>query len=254
MTTPPQDPYENRPQPADGEPAPSPSAPPPGMLVSGAPEALPAPMQVDAPPLGMATDWTPERPTGLSTAAIVLTAAYAGMGVFAGLTTQATVDQLKNSSGSASTSPAGAATSVLTLVVGVASLVVLALWMSRIRKNLLARGVKAGGPPAVEWWGWFVPFANFVLPLLGMRAIAQRKVSAGTLLGWWLPFCLVWILQGASSVISISAVDFSTGDLREDAAFGALVPIGYTSAVAIVISWVFLMMIIRRVTASHLED
>ncbi len=42
-------------------------------------------------------------------------------------------------------------------LLGIASFIFLALWMMRIRTNLGAIGKPAGGPPSVEWWGWFVP-------------------------------------------------------------------------------------------------
>jgi len=226
------------------------------MLVPGAPDAPAPPSPLSAPSLGMPTDWTPARPKGLATATVVLTGFYALLGLVVGLMSQSAVDSLRESdaSGTATGSPATAGTAVLSFVVGVASFVVLALWMSRIRKNLLARGVKAGGPPAVEWWGWFVPLGNFVLPFLGMKAIASHKVGVGVLLGWWIPFCLVWLLQGASTVISFTAFDLSTGDFRDSAALDAMVPLGYAGGVFIVISWGFLMTIIRRVTDRHVED
>lgn len=261
MTTPPEDPFAIPPRAADGEPPALPQENPPGvlapgMLVPGAPDAPAPPPPMAAPPLGMATGWTPERPTALAIAAIALTGLYALAGMVGGLRSQASVDSLRAgaSGGTVTSSPLTAATGMLSLVAGIAGFAMLALWMSRIRKNLLALGITAGGPPAVEWWGWFVPFANFVLPLLGMRAIAHRKVSMGFLLGWWIPFCLVWLLQGASSLISFSAIDFSTGQLRDPAALDAMVPLGYVSSAFMLISWVFLMAIIRRVTAVHLED
>ena len=138
-------------------------------------------------------------------------------------------------------------------LVATAAFVFLALWMMRIRQNLDAVGTPAGGPPSVEWWGWFVPIANFVLPLLGMRAISRRSVGWGALLGWWLPFCLIWVVTPLSLSATLRAVDWGTGALVHPELLDSTVPLDYTSAAALVVSWLFLVLIVRRTTARHLD-
>jgi len=195
---------------------------------------------------------------GLATAAIALTGAYTAVSIVSALLARSTVEQTKemlanpdkaNPFGNIGSTALGG----LGGLVGIASFVFLALWMMRIRKNLTAVGTPAGGPPSVEWWGWFVPIANFVLPLLGMRAISRRNVGWGPLLGWWLPFCLVWVLTPLASTASLRAVDFGTGKLTHPEVLDSLVPLTYASTAALVVSWLFLLLVIRRTTARHLD-
>jgi len=188
--------------------------------------------------------------------ALITTGVYTLVQLGSALTAQSTVNSAKAAldSGGTSVNVATTLLQVLSFAVGLGSFVLLALWMSRIRSNLAKLGIKAGGPPHVEWWGWFVPLANFVLPLLGMRAIAHRKVGMDVLLGWWIPWCLVWLASIAASLTSIFAVDFQTGELTNLDALDASVPLTYLATIATIVSWVFLTVIIRRVTARHLED
>jgi hypothetical protein len=249
MTTPPPD---NQPTHQPG-----PDAYPQSQQV-GAPTPPPPPLPGQAPPPGAfaPSGWEPQRPQGLALAAISLTGAYTLFTIIGAATTQSTIDSTKEAlaNGDTSANPAGSLVQLVSFAVGVAAFVVLALWMTRIRSNLAARGVKAGGPPAVEWWGWFVPLANYVLPFLGMKAIARNKASIGALLGWWIPFCLTWIASVAATFVSITAIDYETGDLTSPDALDVTVPITYFSTIMLVVSWAFLFTIIRRVTARHLED
>src|SRR5690606_1184369 len=95
----------------------------------------------------------------------------------------------------ASTTPQVDLLGPLSGLLWIASFVLLAIWMMTIRGNLRKRGIEPGGPPAVEWWGWFVPLAHYVLPYLGMKALARNKVDAVVLLGWWIPFALYWAVN-----------------------------------------------------------
>ncbi|WP_430868499.1 DUF4328 domain-containing protein [Demequina aurantiaca] len=238
---------------------PSQSVDSPGHGASGYPAAPPAPpLPGQAPPPGgfAQPGWAASPPTGLAMATIVTTGLYLLVQLITAATAQSSVEAAKDSlvSGDTTIDVASTVLQALGGVIGLASFIMLALWMSRIRSNLAKRGVKAGGPPHVEWWGWFVPLANFVLPFLGMKAIAHRKVGMGVLLGWWLPWCLVWIMSIAASMTSFFAVDFATGEIDNADALDASVPLTYVAAAAIIVSWIFLTVIVRRVTARHLED
>lgn len=214
-------------------------------------------MPGQAPPPGSFAQagWAPAPPTGLAVLVIIATGLYTLIQLVSALMVQGTIEDTKAmlASGDTSTDLASSALQFLGFGIGVAAFVVLALWMSRIRSNLTKVGVAAGGPPHVEWWGWFVPLANFVLPLLGMRAIAHRKVGMGVLLGWWLPFCLVWLTSIAASATSVLAIDFQTGELANPDVLDASVSLTYVATVAVIVSWAFLIVIVRRVTARHLE-
>ena len=237
MTTPhePDDPFANpkAPLPPDAQsPQPPTAYPPPTHIVVSAVAA----------------------PTGLARWTTILTGAVALLTLAGALTASAQVEELKtvlanpdNASPFAGQNPL----SLLTTPLLITSFVLLALWMSRVRSAMTARGEVVGGPPAVEWWGWFVPLANFVLPLLGMLAIARRKASIGSLIGWWVSFCLYWVLSWASVVPSITAVDLATGELANPDALNAIVPIAWGSALSLIASWVFLANVIRQTTAAE---
>ena len=247
---------------------PSVAAPAPGVLVPDASPGLLVPSGVPSapppPPVGAFSPMAgppPVAPKGLATWAIVLTGAYAALSLLTAALTPALVERLKDTLADAAsgeqTSPFGDPLSgLLNLVsstVSIAAFVFLALWMAKIRANRTQLGETLGGPPAVEWWGWFVPVANFVLPLLGMRAISRRLVGWGVLLLWWLPFCAIWILAPISASASFRAIDLATGDVTNADVLDQMVPLAWASAVLLTISWLFLAVIIRKTTARHLD-
>lgn len=132
----------------------------------------------------------------------------------------------------------------------VASFVLLGMWMFKTRTWRTDRGETVTGPPAVEWWGWFVPLAWFVLPYLGMRGITRGHVGVGLLLGWWLPYCLHWVFSSASGVPGILAVDFTTGEVTNLDALDALVPLAWATNISLLVAWVFLALVIRTASTS----
>jgi len=248
------------------EAAPAPPAPvaplAPGVLAPAAPPVYASPTAPGVLATGAATlappapgtGYVPPKPTGLQWGAIVATGLYAFLAAYGALTASAMVDDLKEQFADPENVTSGAGqtvTGIISFMVGVASFVLLALWMTRIRSNLAAQGVKAGGPPAVEWWGWFVPIANFVLPLLGMRAITRKSVSFFLLAAWWIPFALYWIVSGFAQTAVFGAVDFSTGELTNPDALDNIVPATWIAAVLMFISWLFLVLIIIRTTERH---
>ncbi len=183
--------------------------------------------------------------------AIILTGAYAAMGVLTALLTPASVEGMKTALADPNNSSPFAGQNPATLIstpVGIASFVLLALWMSKIRAARKARGDTVGGPPAVEWWGWFVPFASVVLPFLGMRAITKGRAGMGLLAGWW----SAYLVQGAFGVVSglasFRAIDLSTGKLAHPEALDSMAGFAWASGIALVVSWVFLAMIIQTTT------
>ncbi len=187
--------------------------------------------------------------------AIALTGATTLMYLVSALTMSGTVDTLKeqlvdpNNANSAQT---GDPVSALSSLVQIASYVLLALWMWKLRSIQRARGADPGGVPAVEWWGWFVPFANLVLPAMGMRALTRRTVSVGTLMGWWIPYVtstVVSVIVGMWAVFS--GFDWSTGEFVDTSKLDALVPLGWVATALIAVSWVFLTTIIRTATAKE---
>ncbi|PKQ25528.1 MAG: hypothetical protein CVT64_08875 [Actinobacteria bacterium HGW-Actinobacteria-4] len=207
-----------------------------------------------APPIGgfPQAGWAPSKPSGLALWAIITTGAYTLTSLIAAATAQATIDETKRVIEEGATTAPTDPLQFVSFLAMLASFVLLAMWMMTIRNNLKQRGIIAGGPPAVEWWGWFVPIANYILPFLGMKAIARRMVSIGTLLGWWVPFCLTWIIGTAAAFMSFSMFDWTTGEVTNLDALDATVTLSYASGAAILVSWLFLVRIIRKVTDAHL--
>ena len=188
--------------------------------------------------------------------AIILTGAYAAALILNAVMAPAMVEGLKQQLAhpqNASTFGGQSPATYLGIAVEIASYVLLALWMQRIRNARKAHGEVVGGPPAVEWWGWFVPFAGFVLPFLGMRAITKARAGMGLLLGWWIAFVAAGVVSVASVVAESRAIDFSTGKLAHPEALDPIVGILWASAILMVVSWVFLAMIIRVTTRLQAE-
>jgi len=141
---------------------------------------------------------------------------------------------------------------LLSSPIWIASFVVLAMWMTRIRSNLKAVGRDPGGIPAVEWWGWFVPVANYILPALGMRSISKKSVNVFVVILWWLAFCAYWLAGFANGIVVFGAIDLNTGIYDGDALL-ALKPIVTVGSATLAIAWIFLTIIVSRTTRRHLE-
>jgi len=222
-------------------------------------EPLPPQAQSQTPPPAYAPPphivVTPSSaPTALALWATILTGAVAALGLVSALQASDRVEELKTilaDPESASPFAGQSPWDLLSYPLWIASFVLVALWMSKVRSAMTDRGEVPGGPPAVEWWGWFVPLADFVLPYLGMRAITRRKASLAIILGWWFAFCLYWVFAWASIVPTFTAMDYSTGEVTNLEAFDVLVPLTWASALTLAVSWVFLALLIRQTTAAE---
>lgn len=193
-------------------------------------------------------------PTALALWATILTGAVAAISWISAFTAPSQLEETKavladpeNASPFAGQDPV----TFLSAPLMIASFIVLALWMSRLRSAMTNRGETPGGPPAVEWWGWFVPLGNFVLPFLGMRAVTRGKASIGVVVGWWLAFCLYWVVSFASVLPTFTAIDLATGELTNPEALDVLVPLAWAATLTLTISWAFLALTIRQATAAE---
>ena len=202
----------------------------------------------------------PAVPSSIALWATILTGAYAATSVLGAVTAPAMVEGLKErliDPQNASPFAGQSIGSSLGVPVSIASYVLLALWMSKIRTARKARGEKIGGPPAVEWWGWFVPLASIVLPFLGMRAITKARVGMGVLLGWWLAYMAAGAVSIAALIPQLTTIDWSTGKAAHpealDEAFRSVPGLMWASAIAMVVSWIFLAIIIQSATRREAE-
>jgi Domain of unknown function (DUF4328) len=98
-------------------------------------------------------------------------------------------------------------------LVSYATIIVWLIWQHRATANLWARGylglrIKPGW--AVGWW--FVPFANYGMPLVAMLELDRRSTpdclprKSSPLLGWW---WAAWLSYQLIPVLAIWGVAFS---------------------------------------------
>ncbi len=249
MTTP-QDPFA-APSGNPTPPPPAPPAPPAPGLVAGAVPAV-------APPATTGYGaYRPEPPKTFALWTIILTGVVTLISIVGAITAPAALEQAKeilldpNQAANAQTASVDVL-DYLVIPIQIGAFVLLALWWGRVRQVRAADGYQAGGIPAVEWWGWFVPIANYVLPALGMRSITKGLTGLGPLLGWWLAWCAYW------TTTIISAVSVSVGTIANMNADGTLDNVDfidgqltwtYAGVAFLVISWAFLAYIVQSVTA-----
>jgi len=190
----------------------------------------------------------------LSTWAVITTALTTAATFAAAAASGSMIDSLKDQLGSdldsTPTLTAYDAVNGLSSLVQIASFVFLALWMSRLRSRQRSRGHNPGGVPHVEWWGWFVPLANLILPFLGMRSLTRRTVGIGTTLGWWLTYVAAQAVAGIGAVVAVfSSIDWSNGELAHPDRLDGLGTATWVSAIFMLVSWIFLARVIRTATA-----
>ena len=82
------------------------------------------------------------------------------------------------------------ATGLLTLLVGFAAIILLAVWSNRVSHNAQNRGV-IGLSPGLAAGGWFIPFANTVIPFIQLRRAAKPFIGATSVITAW-QVCFVW--------------------------------------------------------------
>ncbi len=244
MTTPQNpDPFTS-PDPA--APTQAPAAPPAYAAPAAYAQAGYAPISVPSASKG---------PSTIAWWAIGLTGAYTVATLLAAVLAPSTVETLKETlANPQDASPFGTTdpVSLLGFPAFIAAYVLLALWMWRLRQAQRNRGEHPGGVPAVEWWGWFVPLGNLVLPILGMRAVTRKSTPAVLVWAWWLLFFAGYHISVFASIgATFSAIDWETGEYTNLDALDSIVGASWISAIAILLSWVFLVVIIRRATTAE---
>lgn len=262
MSTP-QDPFAPPPA-GNTPPAPGPVPTPPGVVQPGVVQpglvASPTTQPYPTQPFPAAQYGQPEPPKTIALWAIILTGVAAATSSIPNITVLADWDNyaqgiINDTASDVTSISPGDLLGLLLYPAALASYIFLALWMHKIRGNLTAIGKAPGGVPAVEWWGWFVPLANYILPVLGMRAITRPSVNVGLLVAWWTSFCVFWLSMVYATVVAFSLFDFDTGRFAGDIdSLNSLMPAYAIQVVAIAVSWIFLTLIIRTATAKHLED
>jgi hypothetical protein len=145
---------------------------------------------------------------------------------------------------------AGAATSLVVILVLVYTAVVFIVWLYRARKNLVTWGIQGlGWGPGWAIGGWFIPLANLVIPKLvvdtvwsGSRLPPTERVtrrSSNTLIwSWWL--CL---LVGNFTTNIAAREQFTRDDTAAEI-------VGYNtpSTVLMLIAAFLAIVLVRRIT------
>ncbi|MDN4474934.1 hypothetical protein QQX09_03580 [Demequina sp. SYSU T00192] len=249
-----EDPFAARPGRPEEPPRPPASSdvPGPGLIPGAAPP--PAPVYGTGPQVRFDRTGAPlEKPEGLAKGLIGVAAGFTLVSVLMAVFAQGDVDAIRAMAESNELQiNAGSLLSLLTTPLLVVSYILYGMWMSRMRRNREALGVRPG-MGAVEWWGWFIPIASVVLIPIGARKVTGRGVGLGLLLGWWITWILAQGVQGLGSAALQFSLDLTTGELAYPERLDAYPAIMWASAALVVISFVFFMRFIRAATDRHVE-
>jgi hypothetical protein len=133
---------------------------------------------------------------------------------------------------------------VIVLLVGfMGSAVAVPMWMHRAYRNLPALGAQAlRWSPRWAAGGWFIPFANFVIPFLVMRELWHHSGGMPEPPGprpWWAAFIASGALAYASTVATRSGL---AGGSAIASAISLVSTVGYA------IAGILLILLLRRIT------
>jgi hypothetical protein len=148
---------------------------------------------------------------------------------------------------------------LLTVVVSLTIFVLLIIWMWRVAKNAEVLG-RTGSRLGAGWaiGGWFVPFANLVIPLLVMLNLWRgsdpesppgdplwRTRHASPLVGWWWGLYLASLLKFGAGGGDDGTIS-SRGELESLRTQDTVAIFGMAASVA---AAVLLILVVRRLTA-----
>ena len=119
------------------------------------------------------------------------------MSVAAHINAQSVFDEIVNSASPDSSSidrldeaeNLGNASGLFTLLIGLVAIILLAVWSNRVSHNAQNRGVP-GLSPGLAAGGWFIPFAQAVIPFIQLRRAAKPFIGTTNLITTW-QVCLV---------------------------------------------------------------
>lgn len=119
------------------------------------------------------------------------------MSVAAHINAQSVFDEIVNSASPDSSSidrldeaeNLGNASGLFTLFIGLVAIILLAVWSNRVSHNAQNRGI-TGLDPGLAGGGWFIPFAQAVIPFIQLRRAAKPFIGTTNLITTW-QVCLV---------------------------------------------------------------
>jgi len=176
-----------------------------------------------------ATTYGPVRPTkGLGAAIIVVLwveLATILLNVAAAFDARRVFDEVISSTGIESSSfdrleEADArvnATALLVLLIGLAAVILLAVWSNRVSHNAQNRGV-VGLSPGLAGGGWFIPFANAVIPFIQLRRAAKPFIGATSVVTAWQVFLVsaAFISRSGVREVEEASTAFELSDALTD--------------------------------------
>ncbi len=135
-----------------------------------------------------------KNPNGPGRVAFVLFAGIAGLSLLRFLVTR--VVHLPMAAFQASEGLMGLATFV--------GVIFYLVWLHRITSQLRASGQQTKYTPGMAVGGWFIPFANFVLPALSLKDVWNRTMGSqnGWLVPlWWASYLLTILFRMAAPLM-----------------------------------------------------
>jgi hypothetical protein len=138
-----------------------------------------------------------------------------------------------------------ASNGILSLVI-LAALIVLSIWAYRTARHAKRTGA-ADVSPGLSCGGWYIPFANAIVPFVQLRRVARHRGRSTTPVGWWQGALIgAWVLSLALRVVSNEEPD-SPDDLLDR--LTAEVALGALLVVALVIATVMASRAMKQLDA-----
>ena len=111
----------------------------------------------------------------------------------------------------------------------VAALIVLSIWSYRTARHAKRTGALAVSP-GLSCGGWYIPFANAIVPFVQLRKVASHRARPTTLIGWWQGTLIgAWVVSVVLRVVSTSdsdSADSLVGRLTAEVVLGTVLVIG----------------------------
>lgn len=109
------------------------------------------------------------------------------------------------------------ATWLLTLLIGLAAIILLAVWSNRVCHNAQSRGVP-GLSPGLAAGGWFIPFAQAVIPFIQLRRAAKPFIGATSVITAWQVFLVsaAFISRSGVREVEEASTAFELSDALTD--------------------------------------
>jgi hypothetical protein len=114
------------------------------------------------------------------------------------------------------------------VLLGLATTIVLSIWALRVARRARASGATVS--PGLACGGWYIPFANTIVPFVQLRRVARHgRRPAGHLNTWQglaiATLVLSFIVQGVSDIETADSMDDVSVRLSAQVALGVMIAI-----------------------------